>query len=297
MSDPHRRRMALLRVLCAAAWADGRLDTEEVNHIKERMVAYRLGDEEVAELDVLLTHPVPYSRCEALTRELLAMVNTGDEREDVLREIETLLAVDGSVDPAEREMLESLRGIMDAMTTVDGFVQRIGGVFRRMFAGREAGNAGELTDYLKNATLQRLESVSDGGWRQEIDAPTLNRYTLFGGVLGCVAGAEGGVSDEELGTIRRLLEERFSIHPPLLDWVTEAVAQAAGEAVDRQGLLSEFNRLTGTPERRELLEAAFAVAAADGEVAPEELEELRLISNYLWLDPRDFHDVRRQWAR
>jgi tellurite resistance protein len=45
-------------------------------------------------------------------------------------------------------------------------------------------------------------------------------------------------------------------------------------------------------QRAELLDAAFAVAGADGVFGPGELEELRLISNFLWIDPRDFHAVR-----
>jgi tellurite resistance protein len=55
--------------------------------------------------------------------------------------------------------------------------------------------------------------------------------------------------------------------------------------------------VSDSEERKGLLDAAFAVAAADGAVGPAELEELRLVSNFLWLDPRDFHAVRARWTR
>jgi uncharacterized tellurite resistance protein B-like protein len=66
--------------------------------------------------------------------------------------------------------------------------------------------------------------------------------------------------------------------------------------MDRQGLLSEFNRIAEMDARMELLDASFAVAAVDGTVSGTELEELRLLANFLWIDPRDFNAVRQRWA-
>jgi uncharacterized tellurite resistance protein B-like protein len=222
---------------------------------------------------------------------------TRTERAEALAQVEAILKADGEFTEAEREVLAGLQGVMDAMTSVDHFIGRISGVFRRMFAARDMGSPGQLTEYVKNTVLQRLHDVSGGDWQREIDAPTLNRYTLFGAVLGRVADVEDGISPEELTATRRILQDRFGIEPPLLDWVTQAVEEAGSAQLDRQGLLSEFNRISDSSERKELLDAAFAVAAADGEVSRSELEELRLISNFLWLDPRDFHQIRQRWTK
>ena len=48
-------------------------------------------------------------------------------------------------------------------------------------------------------------------------------------------------------------------------------------------------------KRHDLLDAAFSVAASDGTVASEELSELRLISNFLWIDAREFNVIRKRW--
>ncbi len=295
MPTKKQRQIALLKVLAAAAWSDGRIDGGEVNHLKRRMLAFGLDAGETAGVHELLERPVPYSRCEELTRELLAMLTSPDERREALREVEELLKADGDFGLEERELLDNLGGVMDAMGTVDGFLGRITGLFRSVFAGRP-GDPGQVTEYLKNSVLQRLNDLSEGGWKGEIDADTLNRYTLFGAVLGRMAHLDDGMSDEELAAIRGILESRFDLKPPLLDWVVQSVREAATTGPDRQGLLSEFNRISDMDERRELLEAAFHVAAATGGVSDAEAVELRTISNFLWIDPRDFHAIRARAA-
>ena len=294
----HRRKIALLKVLAAAAWADGRLDHEEIQRIKELMLAYDLDPAELREVEILLDAPVSYGRCEELTRELLGMLEGDAERREVLEEVEALFRADGTMDAAEEEVLTGLRGIMDSMSAVDGFMSRITGVFRRVLGGRSPGDPpGELTEYLKNVVLRRLHDLSGGAWVKEIDAPTLNFHTLFGAVLGKVAATEDGVSEAEIARIRELLVERLGMEPPLLDWVVQAIRESSSIEMDRQALLSEFNRIAEMPHRLDLLDAAFAVAAADGVVGEAELEELRLISNVLWIDARNFNEIRMRWAR
>jgi uncharacterized tellurite resistance protein B-like protein len=289
-----RRQLALLKVLAAAAWADGRLDPEEIRFIEELIRAYKLEPRELEEVQMLLQGPVPYSRCQEFTRELLDMLSTPEERREVLGEVDALFRADGSLDPDEIEVLDSLEGIMESTTEVDGFMGRITGVFRKVFSQRDPESGGP-GDFAKNPVLRRVEEISGGEWRRECDAPTLHRMALVAATLGKVADAEGGKAPEELARVRRLLVERYAVAPPLIDWIMQAVEEAATSTLDRQALLSEFNRVAEMDERRRLLDGAFAVAAHDGIVSSEELEELRLISNYLWIDPRDFNAIRRLW--
>lgn len=295
MSTPRERHVALLKVLAAAAWADGRLDPEEIQAIQGRMAALGLGPEDAGEISRLLEAPVSYARAEELTRDLLTHLRTREEREDALARIESLLRA-GGLEAAERDLLDGLRGVMGSLDTMDSFLGKVTGVFRGMFAARAARSEGEVTRNLKNVVLERLHTVSGGAWRGEADAASLNRYTLFGAVLGRVADVEGGMSAPELARIREILERTFFVKPPLLDWVMQSVAESANVNVSRQGLLSEYNRISTMEERQELLDAAFAVASADGAVDKTELEELRLLSNFLWIDPRDFHRIRARWG-
>jgi uncharacterized tellurite resistance protein B-like protein len=296
MSNPHERHVALLEVLAAAAWADGRLDPEEARAIQARMAALGLSAEDAGRVARLLEHPVSYARAEELTRDLLVHLRTPEERRDALAQVERLLRADGELGPAEKELLAGLSGVMGSLDSVDTFLGWVAGVFRGMFATRAAGGEGEVTRHLKNAVLARLHAISGGAWRSEVDHDSLNRYTLFGAVLGRIAEAHGGLSPEELARIRGILEQTFFLKPPLLDWVMQAIVETRATETSRQGLLSEYNRIASMEERQELLDAAFAVAVADDRVDRAELEELRLLSNFLWIDPRDFHRIRARWG-
>ena len=96
---------------------DGRLDREEINHIKELMLASKLSAEEVGEIDTLLDSPVSYARCEELTRDLFAKLDDRHQRQEVLQEIQALFGADGSVSEDEAEVLRSLEGISESMSS------------------------------------------------------------------------------------------------------------------------------------------------------------------------------------
>lgn len=288
-----KRQVAVLKVLAAAAWADGHLDNEEINTIKELMIRYGLNPQEISEVTALMDHPVSYSRCEELMRDLVGLLGSDSDRHEVMDQLRELFASDGHVSDEEKEVLDGLEGVLKSMSFADGFMSRVTGVFRRALPGKK--KSGPLTEFLKNAVLQRMHDVSDGEWQSSIAAEDLNRYTLFGAVLGKVAAAEDGISPEEIARIRSILKARFDPEPAVLEWIVQSVEEVCHNDMDRQALLSEYNRISEAHQRKNLLDAAFAVAASDGVISQTELEELRLISNFLWLDPRAFNEVRRKW--
>ena len=287
------KHTALLKVLAAAAWADGRIDVEEANWIKERALRAGLSIHDLTEVEAILETPTPYDRCETLTRELLERLTTPGDRKEVLDEVEALFRADGSFDESEARLLESLRGAMDAATTLDGFLGRVTSVFSGVFGAKkspaqdESGPGGVLK--------ARLDAVSDGGWRHEISDAEVHQHLMYAAVLGKVADVEDGKAPEELEAVKKALEQRRGLDAPLVDWIVRTVAETAHAGMDRQYLLSEFNRVADMERRRDLLDAAFSIAAADGSISDDEMEELRLVSNFLWIDPRDYNAIRRRW--
>ena len=289
-------RLALLKVLAAAAWADGRVDPEEVNHIKEKALRAGLDNDDLSEIDAILSQPIPNTQCEDLTRQLLQELRSDADRQEAVETLEELFESDGEVDENEQRLLHELRGVMATASALDGFLSRVTGVFRGVFGSAKPG-PGALTRTLSNAVVERLDHLSQGKWTDYVDPEELNRHTLYAAVLGKVADIHQGKSSEEMERIGALMHERRGLEPPLLDWLVEAVRDAVTGDMDRQRLLAEFNREADMEDRKDLLDAAFAVAAADGHLAEAELTELRLISNYLWIDARDFNTVRAKWNK
>lgn len=287
-------RVALLKVLASAAWADGHVDSEEVNHIKELALKAGLDNADLGEIDGILAQPIPNTQCESLTRDLLQELRTDQDRQDALDALDELFRADGEVDENEERLLHELRGVMASANALDGFLSRVTGVFRGVF-GNQSSGPGALAKTLSNAVIARLDHLSQGKWANYIDEKDLNQHALYAAVLGKVADIHEGKSGEEMDEINSALHRRRGLGPPVLDWLVEAVRDAVTGEMDRQRLLSEFNRNAEMEERHDLLDAAFSVAAADGTVAPQELEELRLISNFLWIDARDFNAIRKRW--
>jgi len=120
------------------------------------------------------------------------------------------------------------------------------------------------------------------------------RLVLFGLLLDRVARADGVVQAAESEHIRRALEAEAGLSGEALERVLGAVGRHAVTEADRQRLCAEFKRRSGEEDRRRLLGALFAAAAADGEVSRAEETEIRLISNYLWIDPQDYHEIRQE---
>jgi len=287
-------RLALLKVLASAAWADGRVDPEEINHIKEIALKGGLENEDLGEIDAILSQPVPNTQCETLTRELLQELKTDQDRHDALDSLEALFKADGEVDKNEAQLLEELRGVMASASSMDGFLSRVTGVFKGVFGGGKSG-PGTLAKTLSNAVVARLDHLSQGSWTKHISEEALTQHALYAAVLGKVADIHEGKSGEEMEQISSLMHSRRGLRPPVLDWLVQSVRDSVTGDMDRQRLLSDFNRQAEMKERHDLLDAAFSVAAADGTLAPQELSELRLISNFLWIDPRSFNAIRKRW--
>ena len=66
--------------------------------------------------------------------------------------------------------------------------------------------------------------------------------------------------------------------------------------VDVRRLVAEFNRLADDDARSELLDALFVVAYSEKGADDSEIDEIRRIADFLWIDRRTFNEVRLRHA-
>jgi uncharacterized tellurite resistance protein B-like protein len=117
---------------------------------------------------------------------------------------------------------------------------------------------------------------------------------LMGALLQRVARADRSARDDEWERIRTVLASHGRFSAEEIEVVLEAIESGQAREADRQRLCAEFNRISQMEERLELLHGLFAVALADGDLSPEEEREIRLIGNFLWIEPQEFVRVRRE---
>jgi len=154
-------RMAFLKVLAAAAWADGVVEPQERNRIKVLFNGFGLPEEDLREVERLLDRPVEFDEAVELTKEFAGTLSAPGDRQRLLDEIESMLGEEAGRPPGERELLEHVRAILSSHTVVDGLVERLRGLFSRtLFArGSEEPDSRERID---REFLERMKDDSPG---------------------------------------------------------------------------------------------------------------------------------------
>ena len=120
------------------------------------------------------------------------------------------------------------------------------------------------------------------------------RVAAFAYVLSRVAYSDMKLGEEEHTRMRRLLQTHAALSPSVSDTVTKMATQKAKLFGSTHNYLvtREFNKIASHKEKKELLRAVFAVAAADGVITGAESRELRQVASELRLDRSDYTDLR-----
>ena len=283
MKEPHKE-LDLAKVLAAAAWADGEVTAAEREKIRRVAAQLGLSDEEVAEIDATLANPCGIAETESLAADFLARA-TAQEREDLLRRLGELFQADGEVGEGERGLLSSLRAWESEAPEVPTFLGRL----RRLLA-RDRSKAPE-----SGAPFQKITSRMRGAQASDKLTPGQREHAvLFGAILYRTAFADGRVEESEVSQLHGILTSGIGLDEETAEQIISVISARAAEDMDRQRLCASFNRISTMEERMRLLGCLFAVAKADGTIDEDEMREIRLAANYLWIDARSFHDIRQR---
>lgn len=263
------REIALLRTLTALAWADGIVTPEESAMLDRAAVAFGLPAPEREALALLRRDPLPLDRFEELARELRALVSSEDERREVLSRARALVAADNTVTPEESRWLDLLERILRAGETPSLFAR-----VRAVLAG-----------------------VRCEGGRMPAAAPEDLERRILGGLLARRVLRAGGVEDPaafEAGVGRYLAATGLTSVE--VAEVLTTVQRNETRDDDRQRLCAGINRITDHEGRLALLAALFTAGRSVTLSAGAAETELRLVANYLWIEPQEFVRSRAEAA-
>jgi uncharacterized tellurite resistance protein B-like protein len=263
------REIAMLRTLTALAWADGVVTPEESTMLDRAAVDLGLPADEREALTRLRREPIPLDRFEELARELRLLVFSEEERRQLLAQAHALVAADHQVAPEESRWLDLLERILRAGETPSLFAR-----VRAVLAGGRG----------------------DGGGAPVVSQDAEERRIL-GGLLARRVLRAGGVEDPlafATGVGRFLVVT--GLDPRDVEGALVAVQRNETRGDDRQRLCASVNRITDHEGRLALLAALFAAwrQVPGGASAAE--TELRLIANYLWIEPQEFVRLRAEAA-
>jgi len=295
--------MTLGKVIIAAAWADGEVTHEEVNSLKDLLFHLpNLKARQWAELDMYIETPVSEAERQRLLDELETAIRSDDDKRLALEALNDMVSADGEVTDEEKAVVQEIQhAVEEADTGLIGAFSRLvrGPVQRRSAAAQNAPNREKyLHDFMNNKVYYGVRHRLDMN-EVELDLPeaTLRKLSMVGGLMGQVARANDDVSDEELDVIVNALQADWQLDRDQAAFVASIAVDKTADMMDQYRLAREFVDMCTHDELEAFLDVLFRVAAADGMVTRDEIEEIRMISRSLLLSHEQFINAKLKIPR
>jgi uncharacterized tellurite resistance protein B-like protein len=295
--------MALAKVMIAAAWADGTINNDEINSLKDLLFQLpEMTASDWAELDIYIETPVGEAERERLVADLQASLASSEEKAMALTMIDELVSADGDVSAEEQAAADEIKAaIQDANVGVFGGMGKFLGnsMNRRSQVVENAPNRElYLDDYVKNKVFynvnRRLELEDTDIDISEVE---LRRLSLAGGLMARVAYVDHEVQEGEFDSMVAAIQGNWDLSDIQAALVAESAVSAITKGLDYYRLSREFFESTTEDERVHFMDALFAVADGDEGVAYMEIEEIRTIATVLKLTHKQFIDAKLKIPR
>lgn len=297
------RRLAFLKALIAAAWADGELGNQEIRTLSYYLQRFQITDAEYEELQPLLESPIRPEFARAVLEEQLKELDSPEDRRTLMAAVEDLLVVDDRLDPREGEFLQTLRELTRHVPTAQLFISRLKALWSST-APRSATLSRTVDRFLQKRLLEYFRgriavarARAGLSVRDAVSDPDLYRVVIWAGLLSHVAAADRSLCPAEQDQLLDLLSVTGDIPRPDLEVIASAFSDGSLDGVDLPVLVRELTQ-TGTAEDAAmLLDGLFLVAAADGKLHDRELRVIHQIAESAGFSENAFHAAHERCKR
>jgi len=286
--------MDLSKLLIAAAWADGKLQNEEINSLKDLIFSLEgINAEQWAELEIYIDSPVTSQERSELLDKVLGQVKTEKDKAFVIDTLEKLVQADGIVGDKEAKVMSELKEeIVSAQTGVLATIsQIIKGAMNKRSDQYLSSTQREtmIDDFIKNTIYYQLVSdVKEKGLEINLDDQKIRKICFAGGLMAKVAAVDSEISDEEKEVMKKYLSGLWGLSEIEAELVAEIGCQRILKGLDYYRLTRGFCECTSYDERRIFLACLFQIANACEKTSFDETEEIKTISQSLKLTHKDF---------
>ncbi len=293
----------MAKVLVAAAWADGELSHDEINSMKRDLLTKipDLSAQQWASVAIYMESPVDDAERARLVQELRARITTPLGKQLVFDALDELVAADGQVSDAERAAVAEVRAAIE-----NGNSAGLGRV-SRLFKGRSAPSAAAtsapnredyLDDFVKNRVYYVIRRrLEQGGIAPKLSDAEIRKLSLAGGLMAVVARTNPDVTGDEQAAMLATLQQNWRLNSEQASFLVDvALSQLPGD-LDSFRLADAFAAASDYDERGQLVDALFAIAAADHAVNDDEVEKIRIIANTLVLTHQRFIEAKLKATR
>ncbi|MFC1553494.1 TerB family tellurite resistance protein [candidate division KSB1 bacterium] len=290
--------MTLGKLMVAAAWADGKMDINEINALKDLMFNIPdITDDEWDILNMYIDAPVSQKEAESLLDQLLLEIKTDEDKDFVDKYISKLFASDMELDESELLMLEKIKeGLVNKNT---GVFNQIGSLFKKTVTNRSESyltgiqREARIDDYIKNTIYFALVSTLENqGLKIDLEEGQLRKLCLASGLMSRVAWADKELTDEEKITIQQIIKKDWNLGENEAALVAGLSFTSVMKGLDYYRLTRSYYECTTAEERREFIKTLFHIANSSDNTSNKEIEEIRSISENLHIPHREFIDAK-----
>lgn len=282
------KKLTFLKVLTTIAWADGEVSQSELNILKSFYRKFDLERHELDELKPYLNAPVPKNEKDLLYRQMIAELSTPSEKKEIVNALENMIQAHKRMRGEERKLADQFSEWLDKTSFTKRSLGRIRNLFQKTIFEHARDPNPDMEKYFKRRVLKKIElKSSNSGVITKLPEDKLYFLCLLGTLMSSIAHVDGHFDPAEKKALKACLSKQFSLKGKELTLLFEVVEEQGRKDFDFHEVITEINRLTSYNDRLRFMECLFVVAAADGEIAYEEGEEIRRITKAM----RISHDV------
>jgi uncharacterized tellurite resistance protein B-like protein len=288
MEEDDPRRIAFLKALIAAAWADGKLSSGEISTLSHYLQQLKISETEYEELRPMLETALTPEQAVTVLGEQLKLLRSPEAQRVLVAAVENLLTTENQLAPEETDFLKKLRQLTSNEPTPALFVSQLSEIWAsapdqrtplqqqnelvsKFFRRR-------LLEYFR-ARLLLARSQAGVATDSGISDRDLYRTIIWAGLLSRVAHADRSFCPAEREQLLQILAAPGGPPRPDVEVVVATFAEESMVDVDLSALVQEFGDLASPEEHELLLECLFMVAAADGKLMESELQTIQQIAS------------------
>ncbi len=283
--------LALAKALIAAAWSDGCVQAQERACIED-LIFYLpdLQAQDISTLELLLDYPISEAEAKRLMDDLLAKIETEQDRNLALHTLRQLIEADGRITPEEEALYNTLESALEKpkhylSSQLRNMFQVL--IDRRLFETSKTLANDDLASFIQH----KLGQLKDHKACYHFSDDTLYHLCLAGILLARVVWADGRALDSEIETLLQYLKKEWKILPLEAHSIGALLLDASVKDLDLKRVCREFSKYLSPEEKGVFLNLLFEVALADGVLSSSEIDEILNISAHLKLGQDQFHNA------
>ena len=283
------KKLTFLKVLTTVAWADGEVSQSELNILKSFYRKFDLSKHELDELKPYLYAPILKKEKDLLYQQMIAELSTPAEKKEIVEALENMVQVHKRMKKDEQILVDQFSEWLKRSSFTKRSFGRIRNLFQKTIFEHARDPNPDMKKYFKRRVLKKIElKSSHSGVASKLTEDKLYFICLVGTLMASIAHVDNRLDPEEKKALKTCLATQFELKGKELILLFEVVEEQGRKDFDFHEVLAEINRLTSYNDRLQFMECLFAVATADGDLAYEEIEEIRRITKAMRIPHNTF---------